>query len=175
MPKMRAEYAENAVFNTLLNALMPENRRALALSLCTGLRIGDVLNIRTERLRPRMTVRELKTGKNRRITIPKNLYAELSVSKGKYWLFEGRLDSKKHRTRAAVFKDLQRCAKLYRINGKKIKEHLSPHSARKIYAVEAYRKSGGDLKKVQKLLNHENEAVTMLYAMADILTQKNHR
>lgn len=41
-----------------------------------------------------------------------------------------------------------------------------------MWAVNAYRESGGDLKKVQKLLNHEAEAVTMLYAMADRLTER---
>ena len=43
---------------------------------------------------------------------------------------------------------------------------------RKIYAVNAYAKSGGDISKVQKLLNHSDPAVTMVYAMADVITQR---
>jgi site-specific recombinase XerC len=53
----------------------------------------------------------------------------------------------------------------------RLKENIAPHSARKVYAVEAYSRSG-ELARVQKLLNHESEAVTELYAMADALTSR---
>ena len=72
-----------------------------------------------------------------------------------------------------MYKDLRRVATLYRVDGKKLIEHISPHSARKVYAVEAYQKTRS-LRKVQELLNHEDEAVTMLYALADVLTARNH-
>jgi integrase len=45
--------------------------------------------------------------------------------------------------------------------------YVSPHSARKIYAVNRYHQSGNDINKVQKLLNHSDPAVTVLYALAD--------
>ena len=80
---------------------------------------------------------------------------------GRYYCFEHRINPKKHRTRQAVFKDLRRSAKAFRVSA-----HVSTHSLRKIYAVD-YFKRNGNLKKVQKLLNHSSEAVTMLYAMAD--------
>ena len=35
-----------------------------------------------------------------------------------------------------------------------------------------FKVSDGDLKKVQRLLNHDNEAVTMIYALADALTAR---
>lgn len=59
----RADYIAKQEFKHLLAALMPPNRLALEVSLATGLRISDVLNLRTERLEERMTIRELKTGK----------------------------------------------------------------------------------------------------------------
>lgn len=54
----------------VLAAMMPENRLVMETCIATGLRASDVLNLRTERLRQRMTVRELKTGKTRRVYFP---------------------------------------------------------------------------------------------------------
>ena len=84
---------------------------------------------------------------------------------GARWVFPGR-DPRKHRTRQAVYKDIRRAAEAFRV-----REHVSPHSARKIYAVEQLHKSG-DLHKVQRLLQHDDAAVTAIYAMADVLTQR---
>lgn len=150
-------------FEHLLAALTPENRLVVEVSACTGLRVSDVLNMRTNRLSERMTVRELKTGKTRRIRLPKPLLDRLFSVAGKIYVFEGRCDYRRHRTRQAVYKDLRRVAKLFRV-----KAHISPHSARKIYAVSEYRRTGS-LAAVRKLLNHDSEAITILYAMADQL------
>lgn len=169
---MRADYVPGDALEKILAAMMPENRLALRASMVSGLRIGDVLGLKTERLKARMTVREQKTGKSRRVYWPESLYGALLRNAGLVYVFPGRLSQKKHRTRQAVYKDLIRTAKLFRLDGHKIAEHISPHSARKIYAVEQMRKSGGNVKRVQALLNHSNEAVTMIYAMADTLTEK---
>lgn len=167
---MRAEWISPDCFSLLLTALMPENRLALQVSMATGLRIGDVLRLKTKDIeRQRFTVQESKTGKRKRVYLPQKLWKECWEMAGATYVFPGRLDSRKHRTRQAVYKDLRRVAALYRIDGRKIQEHISPHSARKLYAVDAYR-SGASLEKVQGLLNHTSEAVTMIYAMADLLT-----
>ena len=52
-----------------------------------------------------------------------------------------------------------------------MKEQFSPHSLRKVFAVEEYLDCG-DLLRVQKLLNHTSEAVTMLYAMAHVVKRR---
>lgn len=153
---------------------MPANRLALEVSLATGLRIGDVLRLKTDTLKTkgqRFTIKEQKTGKSRRIYMPLQIYEGCMAQAGKVWIFEGRIDVRKHRTRAAVYKDIRRVAKLYRLDGKKVSEHVSPHTARKICAVEEYRRSG-NMRHVQSLLNHSSEAVTALYALADVLTAK---
>lgn len=150
---------------------MPENRLALEVSLNTGLRIGDVLALRSDCLsRERFTVREAKTGKARRIRLPAELREELQGIAGSYYVFPGRNDPQKPRTRQAVYKDLKRAQALLRVKNSQI----SPHSARKIYAVKALGKYGS-LKKVQALLNHSTEAVTAIYAMADVLTARRLR
>ena len=153
----------------VLAALMPENRLACEVSLATGLRISDVLNMRSEQLADRMSIRELKTGKRRLVRIPSKLLDRMHSCKGKIYVFEGRNDYRKHRTRQAVYKDLKRAAALFRLD-KKLQ--ISPHSMRKVWSVEKLRQYGGDIAKVKKLLNHEDEAVTILYVMADALTER---
>jgi integrase len=142
----------------------------MEISLATGLRIGDVLALRSDAVRGakdgRLTVRESKTGKTRRIRLPGELHRRAISMAGKAYVFEGRTDWRKPRTRQAVYKDLKRIAKAYRL-----KANIAPHSARKVYAVEAYKRTG-DLKRVQALLNHSSEAVTALYALADELTAR---
>lgn len=169
---MRADYIPEDSMKHLLAALMPENRLALQASMASGLRIGDVLRLRTARLAKRMTVREEKTQKSRRVYWPNDLYFRLLKNAGKFYVFPGRLSERKHRTRQAVYKDLTRTAKLFRLDGRRLNEHVSPHTARKIYAVEQLRRYGGNVRKVQQLLNHSNEAVTCLYALADQLTER---
>lgn len=165
--RVRAEYIDRAMLEHVLAALMPENRLALEVSAHTGLRIGDVLALKTAELRQRMSVREEKTGKRRRIYLPVELLDRLVAQAGKIYVFEGRTDYRKHRTRQAVWKDLRRAAEAFRLV-----EHVSPHSARKLYAVEQYQESGGDLGAVQRRLLHSDPAVTAIYAMADALTAR---
>ena len=164
---MRSEYAPKGEIVHLLAALMPENRLACEISLATGLRINDVLSLKTEAVKKRrFTVREEKTGKTKAVYLPADLQARALACSGQHFVFEGRLNGKQHRTRQAVFKDLRRVS-----NAFLIKKHISPHSLRKIYAVEEYKKYG-DLQRVKKLLNHNSEAVTMLYAFANELSKR---
>lgn len=163
---IRSQYAPKGEILHLLAALYPENRLALEISLATGLRINDVLALKPGKvIKGRFSVREEKTGKIRTIRLPSDLQNRAIACAGQHYVFEGRLNGKKHRTRQAVFKDLKRVAAAFNV-----KEHISPHSMRKIFAVEEYKRFG--LTKVQKLLNHDNEAVTILYAMADVLDKR---
>jgi integrase len=165
---MKADYIWREEFEHALALLMPENRLALEISLATGLRIGDVLALRADQIKERATVREAKTGKSRRIRLPRELRERMAACSGGGWVFPHRLDPARHRTRQAVYADLQRAAKALRMP-KALR--CTPHSARKIAAVELYHKTG-DLSKVRALLNHSGEAVTMIYAMADLMTQR---
>lgn len=164
---LRSDYLPRGELAHVLAALTPPNRLACEVSLYTGLRISDVLNLRTEQLSERFTVRESKTGKNKRVRLSPELLDRCISLAGKIFVFEGRTDRRKARTRAAVYKDLKRAARLFRLD-KRLQ--ISPHTCRKVYAVDKYRAYGCDIKKLQSLLNHSDEAVTMLYAMADALT-----
>ncbi len=172
----RADWIDEEAMGHVLAALMPENRLAIEVAMATGLRISDVLGIKTDQLRDKngelgnknkITVRELKTGKNRRIYMPNELRDKMIRNAGRYYIFEGRLSPKKHRTRQAVAKDMLRARKILRTR----KLVVSPHTARKIWAVEQA-KTGKDIKKLQKMMNHSDPAITMIYAMADEITKR---
>lgn len=172
----RADWINEEAMGHVLAALMPENCLAIEVAMATGLRISDVLGIKTDQLRDKngelgnrnkITVRELKTGKNRRIYLPNELRDKMIRNAGRYYVFEGRLSPKKHRTRQAVAKDMLRARKILRTR----KLVVSSHTARKIWAV-GQTKTGKDIKKLQKMMNHSDPAITMIYAMADEITKK---
>lgn len=161
---MRSEWVPKGEFEHILSALTPENRLVCEVSLATGLRVSDVLMLTPQKVRKqRFTIREQKTGKSRYIRLPKELVDRCLACSGAHYVFENRLNGRKPRTRQAVYKDLKRVAKLFGC-----KKNVTPHTARKVYAVDEFERTG-NLKKVQKLLNHSYEAVTMLYAMANII------
>lgn len=162
---MRSKWIEEENVKHILAALMPQNALAAEMSYRYGMRIGDVLATKTKDVRRgRWTYTEEKTGKKRRITLGRRFQEKLLQNAGRLYVFEHRNDWKKHRTRQAVYYDIRRAAKAFRLgNG------VSPHTFRKVYAVNAMAKYK-DLKRVQTLLNHSSEAITMIYALADIMT-----
>lgn len=157
---MRTEYLFRHEVDLVLAALMPENRLVMRVALHTGLRIGDVLQLRPEQLKPRFWVTEQKTKKRRQIGLPEPLLSDLQEAAGKWWVFPGR-DPRKHRTRQAVWKDVKRAAKAFRLP-----VNVGPHSARKVYAAELMAKYG-DIERIRRALNHNSAIVTMVYAMAE--------
>lgn len=160
---MRTSFLIERQLSLVLALLTPENRLVCRLMLATGLRVSDALAIPGYSFRQRMTIVEKKTGKPRRVFIPVALYRDLLAHRGAYWLFPSPRDSKRHRTRQAVWADLKRAAKACRMS-----EIVAPHSMRKVYAVDLMRKYG-DIAKVQRALAHDRLEVTMLYALADRL------
>jgi integrase len=142
-----------------------ENALALRLSLETGMRVGDVVALKTENLIGNaVSFIAQKTSKSATCEISKDLARRLKTISGKEWVFVGR-DGKKHRTRQAVYKDLKNVAKSFGVV-----ENVTPHSARKTFAVDDYRKNG--IKGCQKHLQHDNEITTLIYALSDKITQE---
>jgi len=156
-----AEYLLNRELEHVLAALTPANRRVMRVCLATGLRIGDVLSLRPEQLKRRFWITEQKTGKKRIVGLSDPLIADLKANAGAYWVFENRLDPKKHRCRQTVWTDVKRAARAFRLP-----QNASTHSARKVYAVEL-RKRYGATERVQRALNHDRMTTTLIYAMAD--------
>lgn len=144
----------------MLDLLTLENRLVMRVCLHTGLRVGDVLQLRTAQLKHNFWITEQKTGKRRQVGLPGPLLEDLRDSAGDLWVFPG-ADSQKHRTRQAVWKDVKRAARAARLTA-----NAGPHSARKVYAVELL-KEYGDIERVKRALNHSSIEVTLIYAMAD--------
>lgn len=166
---MRSGWVEDDVFKLVLAAMMPANALAIETSLYTGLRIDDVLALKTETVQrtARPYVRDSKTGKTHRIYMPAELRQRMLEQAGRLYIWEHRTDWKRHRTRQAVYKDMRQAAEVFERSGK-VKQHLSPHSARKSAAVRAYKRGGLDA--AQALLVHDegHPLVTLLYALADV-------
>lgn len=172
----RADWLDRPAMGHVLAALMPANRLIMECCMASGLRVGDVLALKTADVQhgPRMTVREQKTGKSRRVYWPAELRLRMLQQAGRVWVFEGRNDWRKHRTRSAVYKDLQRAARVFRASGVVPRgAQVSTHTGRKIRAVDEFRRTGS-VGKVAALLNHDegHSEVTLLYALADELTRR---
>ena len=166
---MRTEYLIEREVEVILGLLTYENRLVMRTLLHTGLRIGDVLQLKTEQLKPNFWITEQKTGKRRQVGLPEPLLSDLRESAGGQWVFPGARPGK-HRTRQAVWKDVKRAAQAARLTA-----NAAPHSARKVYAVELLKKYG-DIDRVRRALNHGGIEVTLIYAMADKrLTAKGNR
>lgn len=157
---MRTEYLIEKEVELVLHLLTYENRLVMRTLLHTGLRIGDVLALRTEQLKPNFWITEQKTGKRRQVGLPEPLLSDLRQSAGSEWVFPG-VKPGKHRTRQAVWKDVKRAAAAGRLTA-----NAAPHSARKVYAVELLKKYG-DIERVRRALNHGGIEVTIIYALAD--------
>ena len=166
---MKTEYLLHREVGHVLAALTPSNRLVCEVMLHTGLRVGDVLALRAQDLAPRMWVVESKTGKRKQVGLPGPLLARVRERSGEVWAFPGR-DPEKHRTRQAVWADIKRASKAFRLT-----QNVGTHSLRKVYAVELMDKYG-DIDRVRRALNHGSVTTTLIYAMADrLLTAKLHR
>lgn len=161
---MTAGYLNEKKLNAILNAMIPENRLALEVSLETGLRLSDVLRLQFYDLWRGRTfmLTESKTGKKRKISISESLRSRLLEITGGDFVFQAQFKQDEHRTRQAVWKDIKKACKKCGISPRRI----SPHSMRKTYAVREFKRTGS-LKTVQELLNHSSQYTTAIYAFSD--------
>lgn len=158
---MTTEYLMWREMEHVLAALTPANRLVCEVCVATGLRVGDVVQLRTDQLAPQFWITEQKTGKRRRVNLTKQLLGRLRDQAGEVWVFEGARDPDHHRTRQAVWRDVKRAAKAFRLP-----QNVGVHSLRKVYAVDQLRRSHGNVAKVQRALNHSDAATTMIYAIS---------
>lgn len=162
---MTTEYLLDKEVDRILAALMPQNRLIFEVILHNGARISDVLALRTEQLKPSFWYVEQKTGKRRRMGLSAPLLGSIRAQAGEDWAFPGR-DGKQPKTRQAVWADVKRAQRAFRLP-----QNVGPHSARKVYAVKLMQKYG-DIERVRRNLNHSAKSVTAIYAMADILLEQ---
>lgn len=142
-------------------ALTPANRLVCRVCVSTGLRVGDVVALRTDQIGRQFWITEAKTGKRRRVNLTDDLLNQLRAQAGREWVFQGSRSSSKHRTRQAVWYDVKRAAKAFRLP-----QNVAPHSLRKVYAVDLLKRCKGNVGRVKRALNHSDMATTMIYVMA---------
>ena len=162
---MRTDWVNHDDVGLVLRLLTPTNSLVCEFALVTGLRINDILCIRTDEFKQRMYVLEHKTGKRKRIYIPLKLFERIQKQCGGVYVFPHAYNPEKHRTRQAVYKDIKRAARALRLDA-----NIAPHSMRKCYAVEIYRKSG--LEATRRALNHSDSSVTLIYILSELADLK---
>lgn len=163
---MTTDYLLHKEMEHVLALLTPSNALVMRVILHTGMRVSDVLALKTSDLKPSGWYTEQKTGKRRRYGLPEPLLAEIKAQAGPVWAFPGRTDPSKHRTRQTVWRDVKRAQRALRMP-----ENVGTHSARKIYAVDLLAKYG-DIERVRKALNHDRALTTAIYAMSDMLLER---
>lgn len=166
MESMKSDYMKPENYNKLFVFMTYENTLVLRVSLETGLRIGDVLKMRPEDIKGRtITYTASKTGKRGRAVISLDLAKRLKQVAGEEYIFPHRNKPHDHRQRQTVWKDVKKAAAALRavniVNG----ENITPHSARKTFAVEDAERYG--LKHTQRALQHRDKSTTKLYAFSD--------
>lgn len=141
--------------------------------LQTGWRIDDILSLKKSDIEKalktsngRISIKEMKTGKKSIKYLKKDFLKVLKAQSGRIWVFEGRDDYRKHRSRQAVFNDIKKAKKNF-----KIKKNITPHSLRKNYAVYL-KQQGKSLEEIKDALNHTNILTTMIYALSEELTER---
>ena len=161
---MTTDYLLHREVSHILAALTPQNALIIETVLHTGLRISDVLELRTEQLKPSMWVQEKKTGKMHRCGLPAWLLDNIRSQAGEVWAFPGAKPGT-HKTRQALWADVKRASRAFRMES-----NVGTHSFRKVWAVKLMEKYG-DVKKVQRAMQHSSPSVTAIYAMADELLE----
>lgn len=164
---MTTEYLLRKELEHVLAALMPQNALIIETVLQTGLRISDVLELKTADLKNSMWVQEKKTGKKHRCGLTNDLMRRIMAQAGPFWAFPGRKQGT-HKTRQAVWEDVKRAAAAFRLP-----QNVGTHSFRKVYAVDLLARYG-DLPRVQRAMGHSAPSITAIYAMADKLMEVKH-
>lgn len=171
---MKSDYLSNEEAAELIAALPYEYRSIIVLAIETGFRIGDLCAAKaysvdlTERT---LMLCEQKTKKWRTVELTNKALKALqgyAPELAKKLLLQKYLFEREPLTgmsRQTVWRWVNKeWARLH----KDEKRTISPHSFRKLYAVNK-RQAGVSLADIKRDLNHERIETTMLYALADLL------
>lgn len=153
-----------------LRALMrPQAWLVFWLSAETGIRVGDAVSLKWDGVSYReILYKAQKTGKVGRAIISVELYNALRGQQtASEWVFPSPKDPREHLTRQAVWYRVKNACKRAGIDP----AGISPHSFRKFFAVETFKRSG--LRATQKALQHDRAITTELYALSDFSTGQN--
>lgn len=139
-----------------------KHKSILCLMYSTGMRVGEVINLKISDIdsqRMVIHVRDAKGGKDRQVTLDPTLLQLLRIYfkryKPKEYLFNGQFDLKYSERSIAQF--LKRYAEIAGVN-----RRVHPHLIRHCYATHLV-EAGTDMSILQKLLGHSSIKTTQLY------------
>ena len=148
------------------NYLKKQNLRdylLFVLGINSGLRISDLLVLRISdvKTKDRVIIREKKTGKKKDFPLSDTCKKTISeylanINDENDWLFKSK-KGEQPITRIQAYRIMNRAARAVGIHGA-----IGTHTLRKTFGYWAY-KSGADVTKIQKLLNHSAPSVTLAY------------
>jgi integrase len=133
----------------------------------TGLRVSDILGLRKCDLKPVMLIHEGKTKKTKKCVLNPITFAmagdyvkEYNLGPKDYLIFS--VVYKKHRplTRVQAYRVFKMAAEEAGLT-----ERIGTHSMRKTYAKHLYKQTGGDIRAVQRALNHKHVETTIGYLL----------
>lgn len=158
---MRTEYLNPDTLYKITNRMTSPTGLVMRLCLETGLRVGDAVALPTSALRgTEIHYTAQKTGKDGICKITPELMRDLMRNCDGDFLFPSRKSQSGHMTRQAIWKQVKKA-----VDKEHIEKNIAPHSARKSYAVEVFKKQG--LSAVQKALQHSRVDTTLLYCLSD--------
>jgi len=140
------------------------NYMIFVLGINTGLRIGDLLNLKVENVRNKshIIIKEQKTSKYKQFLINSNLRKELNEyirEKGMSdyeYLFQSRIGDNKPLSRFQAYRILSTAGKEAGL------DRIACHSTRKTFGYHHYKRYK-DVALLQKLFNHSSPAITLDY------------
>lgn len=164
---MRSRYLSNAEIDKLSAYMSAEAWLPIRVACATGLRVGDIVNLRVWNLRENgIEYTAQKTGKRGFAPCPHSLIMAMFHQSRLGFCFPSKA-KRGHITRQAVWARVKRACELSGVNPLGV----SPHSFRKYFAVDLLSKS--DLHTVQEALQHSSVYVTEQYAFSDWSTGEN--
>ena len=164
---MKSRFIDRNELAKVRNSLPDELWLPFRVALETGLRVGDVVKIKRKDVRADgIHYTAEKTGKKGVAPISASLRKALKRGAGEF-CFPSPMKRGTHITRQALWSRLKRAGKTAGLD----LEGLSPHTLRKVFAVETYREKG--FAAVKEALQHTNSLTTEVYSFADWDTGKN--
>lgn len=163
---MRSKYITKSDL-TAFRKEMGDKWWVFQLMLETGMRVGDAVKLRgsdffeSDGLRYVRWTAE-KTGKQAEAQVSAILCRHIQPRSKRAFCFPGTRRGT-HLTRQAVWARIKKAADTIGIDP----DGISPHSLRKVFAVELMHADG--IRAVQEALQHSNQAVTRVYAYADTI------
>lgn len=139
-----------AELDQLRLALPWRDSLACAMMAETGLRVSDVLAIRREQLADTMTVTEIKTGKRRTVHL-----TEATLKEAKVYAATHDSPFVINCCRSTLWRSIVHAADAFGWR------HISPHSLRKLFAVEFCTQHG--LEATRRELQHKHIGTTLAY------------